>query len=107
MQTSDDQHLLDAISALLAPAGAPGDPSLAEIEYTLTSGYARAHALEAEQIRLDRKIAEVTALLAAEGAARHGADLTALTARKTSAAGELKRLRGLLRALRDRAAALR
>ena len=104
----DDAHLLEEIRALLAgPAAGERDPSLAELEHTLTSGYARAHSLEAEQLRLDRRITEVAALLAAEGAARHGADLTALAARKTAAEGELERLRGLLRALRDRAAAVR
>ena len=104
----NDAHLLEQIKALLArPRAGEPDPSLAELEHTLTSGYARAHSLEAEQLRLDRRIAEVAALLAAEGAGRHGADLSALAARKTEAEGELKRLRGLLRALRDRAAAAR
>ena len=101
----DDAQLLDEIRALLArPTAGERDPSLAELEHTLTSGYARAHSLEAEQLLLDRRIAEVAALLAAEGAARHGADLTELAVRRTAADCELKRLRGLLRALRDRAA---
>ena len=104
----DDTHLLEKIKELLArPAAGDRDPSVAELEHTLTSGYARAHSLEAERLRLDRRIGEVAALLAAEGAVRHGADLSALAARKTEADGELQRLRGLLRALRDRAAAAR
>ena len=101
MKTSEDQNLLDSISALLARSRERDDPSLAEIEHTLTSGYARAHALEAEQLRLDRKIVEVAGLLAAEGAERHGRTLHDLSQRRSRAERELARLRRLLAPLRD------
>jgi hypothetical protein len=102
--------IVDEIASLLAePEPGTARPSLASIEYTLTSGYARALELEAERWRLDRRIGEVTSLLAAsDGDGDAGAEeLAALTARASTADGELRHLRGLLEALRSRASALR
>ena len=49
----------DQIRSMLAapPAGAKA-PSLDEIEDALTAGYANALALEAERLRIERKIAD-------------------------------------------------
>jgi hypothetical protein len=57
MQTdpNDTQELSAEIVALLdAPSGGDGSPSLSELEDTLTTGYARALALEAERARIER-----------------------------------------------------
>jgi hypothetical protein len=54
--------LLAQISALLAKAEGPDDP--AQLERTLTDGYARALALEAERWRLQQRIGKITAALA-------------------------------------------
>jgi hypothetical protein len=54
--------LLARIAALLAEAGGHDDP--AQIERTLTDGYARALALEAERRRLQQRLGELTAAAA-------------------------------------------
>lgn len=99
--------ILDDIRALLdAPAAGPGAPSLAAVEHTLTAGYARALALEAEQRRLQRRISETAERLGHGGPASTG-DIARLARRLTRADAELARLRALLALLRDRASELR
>ena len=94
--------LYDEIRVLIdAPSGADG-PTLAVIEDTLTAGYARALELEAERMRLERRLGE----LAANG--KPDSDEVAwLGERLTAADGDLTRLRSLLGRLRDRARRLR
>jgi hypothetical protein len=101
--------IVEEIASLLAePEPGTTRPSLASIEYTLTSGYARALELEAERWRLDRRIGEVTSQLAAtDGGGGDAEELAVLAERATRADGELRHLRGLLEALRSRASALR
>src|SRR6266566_2933687 len=54
----------DEIRSLLdAPPQGDEAPTIDAIEHTLTAGYARALALEAERWRLERRIAEVAATL--------------------------------------------
>jgi hypothetical protein len=52
-----DDPMLEQIEELLTAEA----PPLARIEETLTEGYARALALEAERWRLERRIAQVAA----------------------------------------------
>ena len=54
--------LMAEIAALLAEADGPDDPS--RLERTLTDGYARALALEAERWRLEQRIGKMTAAVA-------------------------------------------
>jgi len=92
------------IEALLeAPRSGAAAPTLARVEETLTEGYAEALALEAERLRLERRLGEV----AREGSADPGAELSSLGRRLTSADGELTRLRALLSSLHDLARAQR
>ena len=74
-------------------------PTLARMEDTLTEGYARALALEAERWRLERRIGEV----AREGRTDVGEELKSLGTRLTHADGELTKLRSLLGSLHERA----
>ena len=74
-------------------------PGLAVLEETLTEGYAEALALDAERLRLERRIGEV----AREARADSGGELTSLGRRLTLTDGELARLRALLATLHDRA----
>jgi hypothetical protein len=78
-------------------------PTLARMEDTLTEGYARALALEAERWRLERRIGEV----AREGRTDIGEELKSLGTRLTLADGELSKLRSLLGTLHERARAAR
>lgn len=91
--------MVQQIEQLLAAA----EPSLADVEETLTQGYAEALALEAERLRLERRLGEV----ARSATADHAAEIRLLGTRLTSADGELHRLRTVLGTLRDRARVLR
>ena len=93
----------DDIRTLLdSPPIGEDAPSLDAIEDTLTAGYARALALEAEQWRLERRIAEVATMLAESGEDGH-TELVDLGRRLSAADGALTRLRRLLSSLRSRA----
>jgi hypothetical protein len=96
---------VDEIASLLAESeNGAKQTSLADLEHTLTSGYAHALELEAARWRLDRRLGEVTAQLASGD----GADeLAALAEQASRAEGDLRRLRPLLALLRARASALR
>jgi hypothetical protein len=78
-------------------------PTLARLEDTLTEGYARALAIEAERWRLERRIGEV----AREGSTDVGEELRSLGTQLTRADGELVELRSLLGTLHERARVLR
>jgi hypothetical protein len=100
--------LFEEITQLLAsPAEGEDAPALARLEDTLTAGYARALALEAERWRIERRIGEVAAALRNESSELRTDEIATLAARLSDADGELSRLRGLLASLRVRASDLR
>lgn len=104
----EDTTLLDEIAALVAEP-APSQPArlIARIEHTLTAGYARALALEAERLRLERRFSTLAADLARGEPAEKQDELKQLARRTSDADGDLRLLRTLLRELRDRARELR
>jgi hypothetical protein len=89
-----------------APPVGEDAPSIDAVEHTLTAGYARALALEAERWRLERRIAEVASKLAEARETQHS-ELDNLGRRLSTADGDLVRLRELLASLRLRAAEIR
>jgi hypothetical protein len=92
----------DEIQTLLkAPPTGDDAPSLDDLEHTLTAGYARALALEAERWRLERRIAKVAAALSGSAETQHS-ELATLGKRLSAADGDLTRLRELLSSLRAR-----
>ena len=93
----------DIRSLLEAPPTGEEAPTLDHIEHTLTAGYARALALEAERWRLERKIADVAARLGDEVTDEDATELAKLGQRLSDAAGDLTGLRTLLVSLRGRA----
>ena len=94
----------DEIRTLLdSPPLGEDAPSIDAIEHTLTAGYARALALEAERWRLERRIAEVAAQLGGKPADDERDELTELGQRLSAADGDLTMLRALLTSLRSRA----
>jgi ABC-type phosphate transport system auxiliary subunit len=97
----------DIRSMLAAPPTGADAPSLDEIEETLTAGYANALALEAERLRLERKIAAVAASLSTDSDDPSTAELKTLAQRLTAADGDLTQLRALLTSLRVRADVVR
>jgi hypothetical protein len=101
--SNDHSTLIDEIRRLLAaPASGARAPSLSRMEETLTTGYARALALEAERTRIERRLGEAAAELR-EGDRTQTEELAELADRLNDAAGELSGLRGLLNTLRVRA----
>jgi hypothetical protein len=91
--------MVQQIEDLLADA----EPSLADVEETLTQGYATALAIDAERLRIERRLGEV----ARNATADQAAEIRQLGTQLTSADGELHRLRTVLVTLRDRARVLR
>lgn len=95
----------DQIAELLSlPENGKGAPTLAALEEKLTDGYAEALALEAERLRIERRLGEV---VRGSGEPLGGRELELLSQRLSAADGELARLRGLLRSLQERARARR
>ncbi len=95
-------HVHDQIVELLSlPQRGSGAPSLARLEDILTEGYAEALSLEAERLRLERRLGQVAR---DAGAGTTGtAELAELSERITTADGRLAHLRMLLGSLRERA----
>jgi ABC-type phosphate transport system auxiliary subunit len=92
--------LRDEITELLRlPEDGTGAPSLDAIESTLTHGYAEALALEAERLRIERRLGEVARDASEVSAHSVAAELAELSERLETADGELARLRSLLRRL--------
>jgi hypothetical protein len=108
LMPNDPSALFEEISELLAaPRAGDGAPPLAHVEDTLTAGYARALALEAERWRIERRLGEVAAKLRDDKSELKTDEIAALATRLSDADGELTRLRGLLATLRTRASDLR
>ena len=94
----------DDIRILLeAPPTGDDAPSLDHIEHTLTSGYARALAIEAERLGIERRLADVAARLGDETTDEDASELARLGQRLSAADTDLTRLRALLVSLRTRA----
>jgi len=104
----DDTTLYETITQLLAaPKDGADAPPLADLEETLTAGYARALALEAERWRIERRIGEVAAKLRHDRSETRTDEIANLAARLCDADDEISRLRGLLATLRTRTSAVR
>jgi hypothetical protein len=96
------------IRALLdAPAVGASAPTLADIQDILTAGYARAMALEAEQWRLQRGVAEIAMRLAEDPTELRTAELKRLARDLKRVEACLMEIRGLVASLRARANASR
>jgi hypothetical protein len=96
--------LHDRIDAVLRSADA--DHDVDELERLLTDGYAEALALEADMLRLDRRLAVATRELG-DGGADKAHELTTLARELDERSGELAALRRLLAELRTRTESLR
>jgi hypothetical protein len=103
--------MLQQIEDLLsAPLSGDSAPTLAHMEDTLTEGYAQALALEAERLRLERRLGEVARTVAGgpdHDVSSFAEEASLLAKRLSSADSELKSLRTLLRSLQARARSIR
>jgi hypothetical protein len=101
----DIAPLLDRIRYLVdEEAERVPDELLAEIEYTLTDGYAHALALEGESLRIGREIGERVTRV---GKGEPATDLSVLAQRLSRTESDVTRLRAQLDRLRGRAEVVR
>jgi hypothetical protein len=103
----DDHPIFAEIRSLLDDARGSQSPALAEIECTLTDGYAAAMAMEAERTRLERRIARLALQLDGAAPPAETRELSGLAKRLQWADEEIAVLRDLLTSLRVRASELR
>jgi len=100
--------VIDDIRDLLtAPDPAASKTLLERVDATLTDGYAHALQLEGERLRIERRFAEVVALLPAGADREHEPELVALAQRLRTSNESIMTLRALLTSLRERRAELR
>jgi hypothetical protein len=97
---ADEYSLLcDEIRTLLEEPASGPEHSLERLEDTLTEGYARALALEAEQLRLERQIGKLGADV---GRGESDEQIATLAGRLSHTSARLSTLRALLTGLRER-----
>jgi hypothetical protein len=97
---SELDSLLAEIARLLAQAERDDEP--AQLERTLTDGYARALSLEAERARLERRIGELTVALEAREDPGDVAELRSLRRKLAAKRRRIDQLRDELARLRLR-----
>lgn len=107
MVADDLSTLLDEIELLLHEPPTGGVDAVARVEQTLTDGYARALALEAERWRTERRLADVARLVAEGSTSGIAEELSELAGRLELADADLRRLRDRLGSLRRHAEAVR
>jgi hypothetical protein len=97
--------LLERIRELVRGDGGSLEAArLAEMEHTLTDGYASALALDGERARLRRRIGELAGGVVGQAGAQ---ELRDLSERLAGTERELRELRRVLRVLRDRLEGIR
>jgi hypothetical protein len=89
-------ELIEKIQDLITTS----DRDLDRIERTLTDGYAQALSLEADRLRLERRLAELAQGIQRGDTAKKARELSALAKRLDGTGGDLVRLRALLVQLR-------
>ena len=100
--------LLEQIDELLTAPDSTGEPAtLACLERALTDGYAHALSLEAERLRLERRMTELAGELNDDNEEQKAKELVQVSRRITRAGAEIDSLRGTLSQLRAHATAVR
>ncbi len=99
--------LLEQIDELLTSTASDEPATLARLERTLTDGYAHALALEAERLRLERRMSELAGELHDGNREQKAKELVQVARRISRAGAEIDRLRRTLSQLRARATAVR
>jgi hypothetical protein len=95
--------LLAQISTLLGSS----TRDLDQIEHTLTDGYAHALALDAERLRLEKRMTSVTQGIKRGDTAKKARELAEISERLDGNAGDAEKLRALLAELRRHADGVR
>jgi hypothetical protein len=103
----ENMTLFEEIDVLLTAPAEERELYLARVEDTLSIGYARALAIEAERSRLAQQLREVAAGLEGGDLHRGAVQLSELSRRVAKAEDDLGRLRGRLATLRTHARQVR
>src|SRR5690242_5151351 len=98
----DFSTLCNQLGALIERPPVSDHAGRAHVERTLTNGYASAMKLEAERLRLERRIGEVAAEVSVKNRGAKTEELADLSLRLSQASGDLEHLRELLAAARRR-----
>jgi ABC-type phosphate transport system auxiliary subunit len=99
--------LLEQIDELLTASSVDEPATRARVERTLTDGYAHALSLEAERLRLERRMTELAGELHDGNEEQKAKELAQVSRRISRAGAEIDRLRGTLSQLRAHATAVR
>jgi ABC-type phosphate transport system auxiliary subunit len=100
--------LLEQIDELLAEPDSVGDPAtLADLERTLTDGYAYALALESERWRLEQRLSELAGELHEGDQDEKSQELAQISRRLSTNEATLEGLRSTLARLRNHAPSVR
>jgi hypothetical protein len=97
--------LCEQLAALIDAPPARDEKTRAQFERTLTDGYARAHSLEAEQLRIERRIGKIAAQMSARDRELKADELAELSLRLSRVSVDLRQLRALLATARRRVSA--
>jgi ABC-type phosphate transport system auxiliary subunit len=97
--------LCGELDALIAAPPTRDEAARAQLERTLTDGYASALSLEAERLRLERRIGQVAVQVSERNKDVKADELADLSLKLSRASGELRQLRERLVTLRRRASA--
>ncbi len=97
--------LCGELDALIAAPPTRDAAARAKLERTLTDGYASALSLEAERLRLERRIGQVAAQVSERNKDVKADELADLSLKLSHASGELRQLRERLVTLRRRVSA--
>lgn len=97
--------LCGELDALIEAPPARDQAARARVERTLTDGYASAMKIEAERLRLERRIGEVAAQVSVENRGAKTEELADLSLKLSEASSDLERLRNLLARARRRVSA--
>jgi hypothetical protein len=102
---SSQQRFGGELEALIKSPPATDEKTRSRFERTLTDGYARAHSLEAEQLRIERRIGKIAAEMSARNRDLKADELAELSLRLSRASVDLRHLRALLATARRRVSA--
>ncbi|TML40253.1 MAG: hypothetical protein E6G25_05560 [Actinobacteria bacterium] len=97
--------LCDELAALIKGPLAHDEQARARFERTLTDGYACAHSLEAEQLRIERRIGKLAAEMSARDRELKADELAELSLQLSRASVDLQHLSALLATARRRVSA--
>jgi uncharacterized protein (DUF342 family) len=101
----DFSSLCDELGLLIDAPPARDDAARAQLERTLTDGYAHAMSLEARRLKLERQIGDVASQVSVAARGERTEELQELSASLATTSDDLKHLRRLLATLRRRVSA--